>query len=168
VSDLVNRLCGIANEERHNQHVNGISFVCDQAADRIAELEAQNTFWACAKHSINNTLRCAICDEARIAELESKHDTSELLHEIDELNRHNKVLQKADMHREKIWKNRIAELEAEKVNLEQRYHSHKVSDSDTLREQRSGKRKMHLNGVECVHGKFLHESCGACEEAPSI
>jgi len=40
VSDLVNRLCGIANEERHNQHVNGISFVCDQAADRIAELEA--------------------------------------------------------------------------------------------------------------------------------
>ena len=40
MSDLVNRLCGIANEERHNQHVNGISFVCDQAADRIAELEA--------------------------------------------------------------------------------------------------------------------------------
>ena len=40
MNDLVNRLCGIANEERHNQHVNGISFVCDQAADRIAELEA--------------------------------------------------------------------------------------------------------------------------------
>ena len=40
MSDLVNRLCGIANEERHNQHVNGISFVCDQAADRIAELDA--------------------------------------------------------------------------------------------------------------------------------
>ena len=42
MSDLVNRLCGIANEERHNQHVNGISFVCDQAADRIAALEAEN------------------------------------------------------------------------------------------------------------------------------
>ena len=42
MSDLVNRLCGIANEERHNQHVNGISFVCDQAADRIAALEALN------------------------------------------------------------------------------------------------------------------------------
>jgi len=42
VNDLVNRLCGIANEERHNQHVNGISFVCDQAADRIAALEAEN------------------------------------------------------------------------------------------------------------------------------
>ena len=62
----------------------------------------------------------------------------------------------------------MSEVGTEKVNLEQRYHSHKVSDSDTLREQRSGKRKMHLNGVECVHGKFLHESCGACEEAPSI
>ena len=42
MNDLVNRLCGIANEERHNQHVNGISFVCDQAADRIAALEAEN------------------------------------------------------------------------------------------------------------------------------
>lgn len=24
-------------------------------------------------------------------------------------------------------------------------------------------RKMHHNGVECVHGKFLHESCSACQ-----
>ena len=128
MSDLVNRLCGIANEERHNQHVNGISFVCDQAADRIAELEAQNTFWACAKHSINNTLRCAICDEARIAELESKHDTSELLHEIDELTRHNKVLQKADMHREKIWKKRVAEREEQLKETEYELTSHLESE----------------------------------------
>ena len=55
--------------------------------------------------------------EKRIAALEAKlkakHDTSELLHEIDELNRHNKVLQKADMHREKIWKKRVVTLERE-------------------------------------------------------
>ena len=23
-------------------------------------------------------------------------------------------------------------------------------------------RKMHRNGVECVHGKFLHETCAKC------
>jgi hypothetical protein len=31
-----------------------------------------NTFWACKEHTHNNTLRCAICDEQRIEELESK------------------------------------------------------------------------------------------------
>ena len=45
-------------------------------------------------------------------EIKARCDHSELLHEIDELTRHNKVLQRADMHREKIWKKRVAKLEA--------------------------------------------------------
>ena len=38
---------------------------------RTLQLEAKNTFWACKNHAGNNTLRCAICDEKRIAELEA-------------------------------------------------------------------------------------------------
>ena len=49
-----------------------------------------NTFWACKNHAGNNTLRCAICDEKRIAELEAV---------IVSLN--------------EIYPKRIAELEAE-------------------------------------------------------
>jgi len=51
------------------------------------------------------------------AKLDARCDHSELLREINELTRHNKVLQKADMHREKIWKKRIAELEEERDRL---------------------------------------------------
>jgi len=51
---------------------------------RIHELEAecalilatkakQNTFWGCKDHKFQSTLRCAICDEERIAELERKN-----------------------------------------------------------------------------------------------
>ena len=38
--------------------------------ERVRELESKNTFWACRTHTHNNTLRCAICDEARVKELE--------------------------------------------------------------------------------------------------
>ena len=33
-----------------------------------------------------------------------------------------------------------------------------------LQEHKKMSRNMHRNGVECVHGKFLHESCDACEQ----
>jgi len=34
--------------------------------------EYKNTFWACKDHTHNNTLRCAICDEQHITELEAQ------------------------------------------------------------------------------------------------
>jgi hypothetical protein len=43
-------------------------------ATRMAELEKKNTFWACTRHTNNNTLRCAICDEERIAELRQENE----------------------------------------------------------------------------------------------
>jgi hypothetical protein len=51
--------------------VRGLAIALEEAEKRIAELEKKNTFWACERHTNNNTLRCAICDEERIAELEA-------------------------------------------------------------------------------------------------
>ena len=38
----------------------------------LATKAKQNTFWACKDHKLQSTLRCAICDEERIAELEAQ------------------------------------------------------------------------------------------------
>ena len=46
-----------------------------------------------------------------------RYDTSELHTEIKELSAENKRLRKQDQHREKIWKKRVAELEAVAVKL---------------------------------------------------
>ena len=40
----------------------------------LATKAKQNTFWACKDHKLQSTLRCAICDEERIAELEAQLD----------------------------------------------------------------------------------------------
>jgi hypothetical protein len=45
--------------------------------------------------------------------LRVKHDSSELYQTIRDLERHNKVLQKADKYREKIWKKRVKDLETQ-------------------------------------------------------
>jgi len=79
--------------------------------DCIAELEAELKF----DHEEYKRLRGELK-----AKLDARCDHSELLHEIDELNRHNKVLQKADMHREKIWKKRVAELEADLFTVQKK------------------------------------------------
>ena len=48
----------------------------DAIQQHIKELEVklakQNTFWACKDHKLQSTLRCAICDEERIKELEDQ------------------------------------------------------------------------------------------------
>jgi chromosome segregation ATPase len=69
MSDLVKRLRAYSGRTIHAE-----------AADHIEELQKQlaevrlttNTFWACKEHTHNNTLRCACCDEQRIAELEKQ------------------------------------------------------------------------------------------------
>jgi len=144
----------------------------------------------CSKHE-RDRRQGSPCPYCHIAALEAKHDTSELLHEIDELNRHNKVLQKADMHREKIWKKRVAELETQLANFESdayvlslltkideleaelaekpAYHCPKCDswfsegELKALAGERLTIRQVHRNGVECVHGRFLHERCDLCE-----
>ena len=72
---------------------------------RIAELDTEN-------RGLREALKDEVRDEMK-AKLDARCNHSELLHEITELSRHNTVLQKADMHREKIWKKRVAELEAQ-------------------------------------------------------
>jgi hypothetical protein len=59
---------------RHCNYAYTGCFHClvEEQEQRIAELEKKNTFWACKHHTNNNTLRCAICDEERIAELEAE------------------------------------------------------------------------------------------------
>ena len=137
-------------------------------------------------------------------------DHSELLHEITELSRHNTVLQKADMHREKIWKKRvtemqrknadlleavedmdytkklrakIAELESDQREINASFHRQGWRDCQAGSNKRIAEleadlakaklsnvgmhntiaRMTHRNGVECVHGHFLHEHCALCE-----
>jgi len=56
---------------------------------RIEELETEqksfNTFWACKMHGNHASLRCAICDENKLVELQAKIDELE-----EALNQENK------------------------------------------------------------------------------
>ena len=68
---------------------------------RIAELESQNTFWACKKHTQQNTLRCAICDEQHIKELQAKVDELTVEKENIHTNLTNEALRLVDVCEER-------------------------------------------------------------------
>ena len=95
----------------------GMHKTIERLTDRIAELEAENNelqAWVDGYREHGTRVLNANKEEIDTlkAKLDARCNHSELLHEITELSRHNTVLQKADMHREKIWKKRVAELEA--------------------------------------------------------
>ena len=50
--------------------------MCQKCTDDAYQkrVKLQNTFWACKDHKQQGTLRCAICDEERIKELETQLD----------------------------------------------------------------------------------------------
>jgi len=60
----------------------------------ITELNAErgnfNTFWACKEHSNNASLRCAICDENKIIELEAKVES--LQAKVEEQRKHINIM----------------------------------------------------------------------------
>jgi len=73
--------------EKENIHTNltnealRLVDVCDERQAIITELEAErgnfNTFWACTMHSNHASLRCAICDENKLIELQARVDALE-------------------------------------------------------------------------------------------
>lgn len=74
MSDLTDRLRNTDIGGRCALGAVALSKLIDEAVDRLEELEQQNTFWACEKHRNNNTLRCAICDEAENKRLREAFD----------------------------------------------------------------------------------------------
>lgn len=65
-----------------------------------------------------------------------RYDTSELHAEIKELSAENKRLRKQDQHREKIWKKRVAELEAESSKHYDFWQKQKIQNQELEADKR--------------------------------
>ena len=59
-------------EEANKNLLGLVGALQKEVASILEEVAKTNTFWACKTHTHNNTLRCALCDEARIKKLEAE------------------------------------------------------------------------------------------------